>query len=136
MVKILLIGKSARLHCIAETLTRSPQPKKLYTLFPHNNPGLRDLSDILEIGHPEDIGHVRAFAERIKPHFAIIGPEEPLARGATDTLHKIGIPCVSPLKSLARIEWSKAFCRTRLDKYEIMGNPEYRIFYHPAGIAS
>ncbi len=119
MTKILLIGKSARLHCIAETLNRSPQPKKLYTLFPGNNPVMRDLSDILEIGHPEDIRHAMEFAQRVQPDFAIIGPEEPLAQGIVDALLTLDIPCIGPSYKLARIESSKAFCRKLLEKYRI-----------------
>lgn len=134
MTKILLIGKSANLHCIAETLSRSPKPKKLYSFFPSRNPGLRFLSSRLEIGKPEHLDHVLSFAQKVKPDFAIIASEEPLARGIVDLLGQIGIPSVGPVKILAELEASNAFTRQLLDRYGIKGNPRCRIFKDTEGL--
>ena len=48
--------------------------------------------------------------------------------GVVDELIKAGVRCVGPTKKLASLEGDKAFCRELLDKYEIPGNPFFRIF--------
>lgn len=137
MIKILIIGKSARLDCIADALVRSSRPKRLYTLSEVNNPGLFEKSKEVRIGKTDDVEFVEAYARRVKPDFVVIGPEEPLAAGVVDSLSgQLGIPCVGPTQSLARLESSKSFTRELLVKYNIPGNPEYRIFRSLIGLES
>jgi phosphoribosylamine--glycine ligase len=70
-----------------------------------------------------------------KPDFVIIGPEEPLAAGFADSLRtELGIPSIGPTQLLARVESSKSFTRTLLEKYQIRGNPRFRIFESMAGV--
>ncbi len=78
---------------------------------------------------------VLAAARRFKPNFVIVGPEEPLEKGVVDELRRIGIPCIGPTKSLARLESSKAFTRELVSKHRIGGNLEHRVFRSFAGIA-
>jgi len=136
MVKILMIGKSGRIDCIADALARSSRPKKLYAFSEVNNPGLIEkLEGPVEIGKTDDLAHVEKYASRVRPDFAIIGPEEPLAAGVVDMLMgRLGIPCVGPTKSLTQLESSKSFTRELVSKYSIPGNPEYRIFQSLDGL--
>jgi len=137
MTRILLIGKSGRLDCIADTLSKSSRAKELYSLSEVKNPGLLEKSIEVEKGEINDVEFVKKYARKIKPDFAVIGPEEPLTVGVVDMLTKqLGIPCVGPLKSLAQLEWSKSFTRELLSKYNIPGNPEYRIFRNLNGLES
>ena len=46
-------------------------------------------------------------------------PDDPLALGAVDELHAIGIPCFGPERAAARIESSKAFAKQLMKKYRI-----------------
>jgi phosphoribosylamine--glycine ligase len=73
-------------------------------------------------------------ASEEKADFVIVGPEEPLADGIVNQFAEIGIPCVGPTKTLARLESSKAFTRELLAKHSIPGNPEYKVFSSMAGI--
>jgi len=84
---------------------------------------------------------VREKALEFRPEFVVIGPEEPLAPkdprdvGVVDMLqNELGIPCVGPTKSLARLEASKAFTRSLLAEFGIPGNPKYRVFSSMQGI--
>jgi phosphoribosylamine--glycine ligase len=138
MTKIFIIGKSGRLDCIADALAKSTQPKEIYTFSEINNPGLiKKSKEAIEIGKTEDIAHIETYASKIKPDFAIIGPEEPLAVGVVDMLtKKLNIPCIGPTKSLARLESSKSFTRKLISKYSIPGNLEYKIFLNSNGLES
>ena len=134
MVRIMAIGKSGRLDCIADSIFRSSHPKKLYILSEVINPGLAEKSEEVMRGKTDDLSFVEVCARKVKPDFVVIGPEEPLAAGVVDMLRGLGIPCVGPTQSLARLEWSKSFTRELLAKYNISVNPEYRIFRTADGL--
>ena len=138
MIKILPIGKSGRLHCMVDALSNSSRAKKLYTLSEVYNPGLVEKSEEVEkVPRIDDVETVRRYARKVKPDFAIIGPEEPLCTGVVDMLtDELGIPCVGPTKALAQLECSKSFTRELLSKYSIPGNPEYKIFRNLDGLES
>lgn len=134
--KVYLIGKSGRLDCIADAVARSPQAKEIYILSEVRNRGLLEKAEDVELGRTDDVPTVLRYAEKIRPDFAIIGPEEPLAARVVDALEKIGVPCVGPTKKLARVETSKSFTRALLDKYGIVDNPKYRVFHDTRGLRS
>src|SRR3989344_4953427 len=126
-MKILLIGSGAREHCIAETLKRNKKAE-LYSYVKSKNPGIIGLSKSFELGSYNDLEKIRDYANKIKPDFAFIGPEEPLNNGVVDLLKELNINSVGPSKSLARLETSKSFTRNLLRKYNIEGNPKFEIF--------
>ena len=126
-MKILLIGNGAREHVIAETLKKN-KSTILYSYIKSKNPGIISLSNGFENGNYNDLEKIKNYAEKIKPDFAFIGPEDPLGHGVVDSLKKLNIPSVGPTKNLARLETSKAFTRNLLRKYKIEGNPRFEIF--------
>jgi len=134
MVKILLIGNGAREHAIAEAVVRSKHRLRLFSFMKANNPGIASLSEEISMGSYSDLPAVSAFAKRHSVDFAIIGPEDPLNNGIVDMLTEIGIQAVGPTKSLARLETSKSFTRNLLRKYNIPGNPKFKIFTTMKGI--
>ena len=127
MTKILLIGSSAREHCIAETLKKN-KDILLYSYIKSKNPGIISLSEVFEVGGYNELEKIKNFVRRTKPNFAFIGPEEPLSNGVVDLLKELKIDSIGPTKSLARLETSKSFTRTLLKKYKIEGNPKFEIF--------
>ena len=134
MVNVLLIGNGAREHALAAAIKRSPQKPALYSYLKTANPGIVELSDEHTLGEYSDIGSIKAFAQKVKPDYAVIGPEAPLAEGAADELEQMGIPCFGPRKELAKLETSKAFTRELMSKYDIEGNVSFRIFHGLEGI--
>ncbi|HET6461015.1 MAG TPA: phosphoribosylamine--glycine ligase, partial [Syntrophales bacterium] len=134
MVKILLIGNGAREHAIAEAVVRSKHRLRLFSFMKANNPGIASLSEETSMGSYSDLPAVSAFAKKHSVDFAIIGPEDPLNNGIVDMLTEIGIQAVGPTKSLARLETSKSFTRNLLRKYNIPGNPKFKIFTSMKGI--
>jgi len=127
MAKILLIGSGAREHVIAETLKKNPETK-LYSFLKSNNPGIMEISEKIEIGAYSDLDLIKNFAEENKIDFAFIGPEDPLNEGVVDKLQEIGVPSIGPTKLMARLETSKSFTRDLIEKYNIDGNPKFKVF--------
>ncbi len=134
MFNVLLVGNGAREHVIAETVFRSKHHSRLFSYMKANNPGIASLSDKVLIGGYGDLEGIKKFSKECNIDFAIIGPEDPLNNGVVDSLQEIGIRCVGPTKSLARLETSKSFTRDLLRKYNIPGNPKFEIFSSMDGI--
>ncbi len=134
MPNILIIGNGAREHAIAEAIMRSGQMPRLFACMKANNPGIASLSEKIFMSSYSNLTAIVAFAEVSRIDFAVVGPEDPLNNGVVDTLNKAGIPSVGPTQSLARLETSKSFTRDLLDKYQIPGNPRFKIFSSPDGI--
>jgi phosphoribosylamine--glycine ligase len=130
-VRILLIASTAREHAIADALARSPQHPEIISICGSENPGLKRLSSTLHTGSILDFDFVLSIAKKIKPDFAVIGPDDPIGAGLADALQEEEIPSVAPLKSLARIESSKAFTRNLLKKYKIGTSPKFKVFTKP-----
>src|SRR5512145_468391 len=134
MPNILLVGNGAREHAMAEAIVRSTKNPRLFSFMKANNPGIASLSEIIQLGSYADLAAITGFAKENKIDFAVIGPEDPLNNGVVDALSQIGIPAVGPEKSLARLETSKAFTRNLVSKYNIAGNPQFKIFTKLEGV--
>ncbi|MBI2542479.1 phosphoribosylamine--glycine ligase [Candidatus Woesearchaeota archaeon] len=126
-MEILLIGNGAREHAIAEAFKKNSRAA-LHSYLKSKNLGITSLSGSFEIGSYNDFELIKLFAQKSKPDFAFIGPEEPLKNGIVDLLGGMGVSSIGPSKSLARLETSKSFTRILLKKYKIEGNPKFRIF--------
>ena len=126
-MKVLLIGSGAREHAIAEAFRRN-KTVELFSYMKSKNPGIFSLSKNIEIGSYSDLEKIKKFAAGNEVDFAFIGPEEPLSFGAVDALLDIGIESVGPTKLMARLETSKSFTRELLQKYNIDGNPNFKVF--------
>jgi phosphoribosylamine--glycine ligase len=128
MPNILLLGNGAREHAIAEAISHSAPKPRLFSFMKANNPGIASLSETVKLGPYSDLKAITDFATENKAEFAVIGPEDPLNNGVVDALAQIDIPAVGPTKSLARLETSKSFTRNLVSKYNIPGNPQFKVF--------
>jgi len=123
MVKPAVIGKDGRTAAITRLLRASPRVSgDVPCLSAWKGGAAAALDETLEA------------ARTHRPDFVVVGPEQPLADGVVDALRRLGIPCVGPTRTLARLESSKAFTRELLARHGIPGNPEHRVFREPAGI--
>jgi len=134
MKKILLLGNGAREHSIAETFLRSPQKPEIFVVGKTKNPGLAKIATDYLLADVCDKEAIREFANKVKPDFAFVGPEAPIAYGITDMLLEIGIKSASPLQTVGRLESSKSFTRNLLEKYAIDGNPKFKVFFAEDGM--
>ena len=121
-MKVLVVGHGAREHAITKKLAE--EELLIFSIMGKNNPGIRNLSERTRV---VDINNVENYREFKEIDLAFVGPEDPLALGVSDYLWDLGVPVVGPKKEQAKLEWSKAFTREIFNKYNIPGNPEYKI---------
>lgn len=132
--KVLLIGSGAREHVIAETLRRSRYDVSLFVIGGARNPGLTAISSDYLVADVCDVKAIVDFAVKCGVDFAVVGPEAPIAAGVIDGLLRVGVKSASPLQSVGRLESSKGFTRSLLDKYGIAGNARFRSFQGEEGL--
>ncbi|MBD3397906.1 phosphoribosylamine--glycine ligase [Candidatus Micrarchaeota archaeon] len=123
-MKVLLVGSGAREHIIAEQLSRSSE---LYSIMPKKHPGIASLSEEFLVHDPADSPVVGQWAKSKGVDVAFVSPDGLLAQGVTDTFADLGIPCASPLKKAARIEWDKGYARSLMRAKEIPGCPAIKV---------
>lgn len=124
-MKILLISSSARGHAIAEALARSRHKPEIVAISPNDNVGIAKIAHVHQALDIMDFPAIVELAKKHKPDFAFIGPDDPIGGGLADELETMGVPCIAPKKSLARIESSKAFGRELMQKHGIDAYPKF-----------
>jgi phosphoribosylamine--glycine ligase len=137
VMRILVYGKDARTHAIAEALRRSGVAIELAVYSDLRIPGLVRTADVFKQGKmtAEELDAMMEFAREFGPDLVIIGPEDPLGFGLVDRLQgDLGVPCFGPTQSLARIETSKSWTRLLMEKYQVPGNVIARSFTSSAGL--
>lgn len=115
-MKIMVIGGGGREHAIVKAIKKNPKVKTIYAL--PGNGGIATDAVCVPIGAKE-IDKIAAFAKEQAVDFAVVAPDDPLAMGAVDRLHALGIPCFGPDAKAAEIESSKVFAKTLMKRYGI-----------------
>jgi phosphoribosylamine---glycine ligase len=121
---VLLIGGGGREHAIAWKLRQSKQLGKLY-IAPGNAGTARCGENVAIQDH--DVPALVAFAREKRVGLAVVGPEEPLAKGAVDALEAAGIKAFGPNAAAAQLEADKAFSK-QLMRAGALSTAEGRVF--------
>jgi phosphoribosylamine--glycine ligase len=128
---VLEVGKDARTDALSAGCAESDSHPEAYGISEFSAPGMSDRCVTFLGGSGvslTDANQIVEFAREVQPDLAVIGPEEPLMAGVVDRLEDdLEIPCFGPRQDLARIETSKTWARELIAKYEIGGNPDYKI---------
>lgn len=131
---VLLLGNGGREHALAKAIMRSKKQKKLFGFFSAHNPKIIELCEQYYHTEEKNFGaetHWQTLIEMANKWnitHAIIGPDDPIAAGATDALQTIGVKVLAPTKKCAQLESSKGFTRSIVEKYTIDGNPIFKRF--------
>jgi phosphoribosylamine--glycine ligase len=131
---VLVIGKDARTDAIASACLKSDEEIRLFGFAEMELPGLHEKCERLLLGSLTNRARLIEVVRAVEPDLVIIGPEEPLAEGFVDELEALGVAAFGPNRDLARIESSKSWTRELVAKYEIPGNPEYKVFRSNEGL--
>lgn len=107
-MNVLLVGSGGREHAIAWKLSQSKNLRKLY--IAPGNPGTAKYGENIDIPDT-DIDALVKFARGADVNLAVIGPEDPLALGATDAFEAAGIKVFGPSGQAAQLEADKAFSK-------------------------
>ncbi len=113
---VLLIGGGGREHAIAWKLQQSDYLGKLF--IAPGNPGTAQIGTNSDL-HISDFEKVADFSIENKIDLVVVGPENPLVDGMADYLKDHNIPVFGPQKDAARLEGSKDFAKSFMEKYDI-----------------
>jgi phosphoribosylamine--glycine ligase len=123
-MKVLVIGSGGREHAVAWKLARSEIVERVY-LAPGNG-GTAAEAKCVNIpvpgGDPEAAASQEALAAWARAEgigLTLVGPEGPLAAGLVDRFRAQGLWVVGADRQAARLEASKAFSKTFMEKYAV-----------------
>jgi phosphoribosylamine--glycine ligase len=108
-VKILIIGSGGREHALA---WRFAQEGHTICAVP-GNPGIARLGEIVASTD------YLAIAEHLHPDLTVVGPEGPLASGIVNEFRQRGLPIFGPTREMARLEASKIYSKTFMQRVAI-----------------
>lgn len=115
-MKILILGSGGREHALAWKIAQSPLVDEVFSA--PGNPGMDKIGPCFDLD-PTDLHAVQELALQITPDLIIIGPEAPLAAGASDALRARGFDVFGPSQQAAQLESSKGFAKDLMQKYGV-----------------
>ena len=115
-MKILVVGSGGREHALVWKCAQSGGKHEIYAA--PGNPGMARYATCVDIG-AGDISGLTRFAVAEKMDLVVVGPEVPLCLGIADILEDAGIPVFGPSYAAARLEGSKVFSKSIMEKYGV-----------------
>ncbi|MBE6991158.1 MAG: phosphoribosylamine--glycine ligase [Ruminococcaceae bacterium] len=115
-MKVLVVGGGGREHAICTALSKSNKVSELYCA--PGNGGISTIATCVPI-KATDIDGITAYCTENAIDFVMVAPDDPLALGMVNKLTEAGIRAFGPTAEAARIESSKAFSKTLMNKYGI-----------------
>lgn len=115
-MNIMIIGGGGREHAVAWKVAQSPLCTKLYCA--PGNAGIAEVAECVDIQVMDFDSQVK-FAKEHDVDLVIVGPDDPLAKGAVDAFEDAGIKAFGPHANAAVIEASKVFSKDLMKKYKI-----------------
>ena len=114
--KILIIGSGGREHAIGWKVAQSPRAGEIF--FAPGNAGTGKIGINVHI-KANDISGLLGFAKKEKIDLILALPDDPLALGIVDEFQKHGLRIWGPSKKAAKLEWSKAFSKDFMRRYNL-----------------
>jgi len=122
-MKVLVIGSGGREHALVWKLRQSHRVTKIYCA--PGNGGIGDEAECLA-ADIKSLDSLISVALQVQPDLTVIGPELPLTLGVVDEFARRGWPVFGPTKAAARLESSKSFAKTFMQRHRIP-TPHYAI---------
>jgi len=123
-MKLLVIGSGGREHALVWKLAQSPLVSRMWCA--PGNAGIGEerlakngaLVECVAVS-AEDLPKLLAFAQRERPDFTVVGPDNPLAAGVVDLFQANGFKIWGPNQRAAQFEGSKAFSQDFMERHGI-----------------
>ena len=117
-MEVLVVGGGGREHALAWKLAASRKVERVYVA--PGNPGTAAEPGIENVAiASDDVGALVEFAAKRRIGLTVVGPEAPLVAGIADALAREEIACFGPTAAAARLEGSKTFAKSFLDRHRI-----------------
>ena len=116
-MRVLVVGSGAREHALAWKLAAAAGVQSVWTA--PGNAGTAEVGRNLTRVAADDGTALSAAARSKAIDLAVIGPDDALAAGVADSLRAAGLAVVGPSAAEARLESSKAFCKSFLLRHGI-----------------
>ncbi len=123
-MRVLVIGSGGREHALVWKLSQSPLVKKIFVA--PGNAGMDDLAESLPLAVDKSV-ELADFAQSSRIDLTIVGPESPLVFGIVDYFKSRGLKIFGPSKAAARLEGSKGFAKSIMEKYGVP-TARFRVF--------
>lgn len=123
-MKVLIVGGGGREHALAWKIGQSARVERVFVA--PGNAGTSTDAENVEIAD-SDVPALVQFAKQNSIDLAVIGPEAPLAAGASDALSAEGISTFGPSAQAAELEASKVFCKNLL-RHADVPTADFRTF--------
>jgi phosphoribosylamine--glycine ligase len=127
-LKVLVVGSGAREHALVWKCVQSDLVERVYCA--PGNGGTGGMARNIPIG-AADVMRLREFAKRERLGLIVLGPEAAVDAGAGDVLRHAGFSVFGPNKSAGRIESSKSFAKSVMNRAGIP-TAEFDVFTTPA----
>jgi phosphoribosylamine---glycine ligase len=115
-VKILIVGNGGREHALLWKLHRDAPDAEFH--ITRGNAGTDGLAQPIPYA-PDDVQTLAGWAADQRIDLTVVGPEVPLALGIVEMFERRGLPVFGPTAAAARIESSKAFAKSLLQRHRI-----------------
>ena len=115
-MNILVVGGGGREHAIIKALANCPETEKLYAA--PGNGGISKYAECFPV-KATDIDGIVELAEKLKPDYVFVAPDDPLVLGMVDKLNEKGFKTFGPRANAAILEGSKVFSKALMKKYNI-----------------
>lgn len=116
MASVLVIGSGGREHALACKFAQSKQVDKVFVA--PGNPGMQKVATCVDLAISDFKGIIN-FVKQNKIDLTFVGSEVPLVDGIADCFEAEGLCLFGPSKLAARLEGSKIFAKTMMEKYDI-----------------
>ncbi|WP_412068294.1 phosphoribosylamine--glycine ligase [Rubrivirga sp. IMCC43871] len=113
---VLVVGGGGREHALVAALARSPRRPRL--LCAPGNPGTAAHAENVAVA-ADDLDGLLALVAEASVDLVVVGPEIPLVAGLADRLIEADVPVVGPSRAAARLEGSKAFAKSAMERWGV-----------------
>jgi len=119
-MRVLVIGSGAREHVLVWKLAQSRRVEKIFAA--PGNPGMAALAEGIPLA-VDRIVELADFAVSARVDLTVVGPEVPLVSGIVDYFKSRGLKIFGPTKAAARLEGSKVFAKSFMERRRIPTAP-------------